>query len=124
MINYKDCKWGDEDHTYFVCQVEHPTYGWIPYCCMAGDNSIGKELWEQRNSLKIAEYKPDLEAMARGIRIQRNQLLKQTDYLMVLDAPISDKTQAEVKEYRQALRDLPLQDGFPLNVVWPKKPEV
>lgn len=25
--------------------------------------------------------------------------------------------------YRQALRDIPQQDGFPFNVVWPAKPE-
>jgi hypothetical protein len=27
------------------------------------------------------------------------------------------------KIYRQALRDVPNQDGFPQNVIWPTKPE-
>ena len=30
---------------------------------------------------------------------------------------------AKIKAYRQALRDVPSQEGFPDNVVWPEEPE-
>lgn len=54
-----------------------------------------------------------------SIRYQRNQLLKDSDWTQTPDAPV-DK-QAWV-EYRQQLRDITLQDGFPLNVVFPTAP--
>lgn len=40
------------------------------------------------------------------------------------DYPINAETLEAVKAYRQALRDLPQQEEFPLDVMWPKKPEV
>lgn len=54
-------------------------------------------------------------------REKRNLLLSESDWTQVTDAPVD---QAVWAVYRQALRDIPQQDGFPLNVVWPEKPEV
>ena len=54
-----------------------------------------------------------------GIRSQRNALLAETDWWAVSDRTM---TQAET-DYRQALRDVPAQAGFPENVTWPTKPE-
>lgn len=59
----------------------------------------------------------DLEA--NQIRDQRNILLSASDWTQVADAPVD---QAAWATYRQALRDIPAQSGFPLNVVWPEKP--
>jgi len=53
-----------------------------------------------------------------GIRSQRNALLAETDWWAVSDRTM---TQAET-DYRQALRDVPAQAGFPENVTWPTKP--
>ena len=53
-----------------------------------------------------------------GIRSQRNALLAETDWWAVSDRTM---TQAET-DYRQALRDVPAQAGFPDNVTWPTKP--
>ena len=54
--------------------------------------------------------------------MQRNNLLKQTDYLMMSDYPIESDRLAKVKIYRQALRDIPEQAGFPRTITWPDKP--
>lgn len=54
------------------------------------------------------------------IRDQRNLLLAQSDWTQASDAPVD---QAAWRTYRQALRDIPSQEGFPTNVVWPTKPE-
>ena len=54
---------------------------------------------------------------AKSIRTQRNQLLAESDWTQLADAPV-DKTIWAVK--RQALRDISLQDGFPFDVVWPE----
>ena len=59
------------------------------------------------------------EAADRAREI-RNNLLSQTDWSQAADVPqaIKDK----FAPYRQALRDVPQQPGFPENIVWPVKP--
>lgn len=64
------------------------------------------------------------EQKAQSVRAQRDRLLSQTDYLVSSDYPLSDDDLAAVKVYRQALRDVPAQDGFPDSVVWPELPQV
>ena len=64
------------------------------------------------------EEKPasDLE----NLRLQRNNLLSQSDWMSLPDAPtMSD----EWKKYRQELRDITKTYKSPDNVKWPTKPE-
>jgi len=49
----------------------------------------------------------------------RDELLAASDWTQVPDAPVDQQAWAD---YRQALRDIPQQEGFPENVVWPEKP--
>ena len=65
---------------------------------------------------------PTDEELAQQIRAKRNSLLSQTDYLMMPDYPISDDKRKLIEEYRQALRDIPEQSGFPRTITWPDKP--
>ena len=55
---------------------------------------------------------------AEEVRNERNQLLLQTDWMASTDVTLSDAW----RTYRQALRDVPAQSGFPNNVTWPTKP--
>lgn len=64
-----------------------------------------------------------LNELATTIRTKRNSLLAETDYLLMNDYPISKEYLVKVKEYRQALRDITEQEGFPKNVVFPNLPE-
>ena len=80
--------------------------------------------WSQV-AAKITELKA-AEPM-RLLRIQRNQLLQQTDWRMVDDYPMTNKL--DWKTYRQALRDLPAtaepkldENGMLTNVTWPEEP--
>jgi hypothetical protein len=63
------------------------------------------------------------EQVAQTIRTMRDQKLRDTDWLVIRAAetgvPLSDAWSA----YRQALRDVPSQAGFPYNVTWPTEPE-
>ncbi len=52
-----------------------------------------------------------------AVRNQRNRLLQDTDWQALSDNTMGDAMTA----YRQALRDVPDQDGFPFSVVWPTK---
>ena len=52
------------------------------------------------------------------VRQERNQLLSETDWMAGSDITMSD----EWRTYRQALRDISSQEGFPNTVTWPTKP--
>ena len=69
------------------------------------------------------ELKSD-EEYAQEARAYRNQLLEETDYLVVADYPISEQKREEFKAYRQLLRDIATQPGFPRNIEWPVKPVI
>ena len=59
------------------------------------------------------------DRQAAEMRKQRDQLLAESDWTQVSDAPVD---QAAWATYRQALRDIPQQPGFPDNVTWPIAP--
>jgi hypothetical protein len=56
---------------------------------------------------------------AKNMRAQRNQKLKDSDWSQVADAPVDKAVWAA---YRQALRDVPAQAGFPWDINWPVAP--
>ena len=58
------------------------------------------------------------------VRAQRDKLLAETDWTQVADAPIDSATRSAMRVYRQLLRDVTEQAGFPTNVVWPEMPVV
>lgn len=57
----------------------------------------------------------EVEVEARALR---DSLLAATDWTANSDVTMSD----EMRTYRQALRDVPAQAGFPDNVTWPTAP--
>ena len=65
-----------------------------------------------------------VESASAQIRSKRNALLSETDFYLMPDYPISDEGLTSLKAYRQALRDITMQAGFPLKVEWPEKPEI
>ncbi len=62
------------------------------------------------------------EDRAEVARALRDQLLADTDYLLMPDYPIESAELEAVKTYRQALRDVPEQPGFPGAIEWPETP--
>lgn len=62
------------------------------------------------------------DVLERQIREKRNNLLFLTDKFMLADYPISEELKEAYKTYRQALRDMTTQAGFPENAVFPKEP--
>lgn len=58
-------------------------------------------------------------AKAAEVRSQRDKLLAETDWMALSDVVMSP----EMATYRQALRDISDQVGFPHAVEWPTKPE-
>lgn len=67
-----------------------------------------------------AAYKAQKDAeQAASVRAARNTKLAACDWTQLVDSS-ADKTSWAT--YRQALRDIPSQDGFPWNVIWPVEP--
>ena len=67
-----------------------------------------------------AAYKATKDAeQAKAVRDQRVVLLRDSDWTQVADAPVD---QAAWATYRQALRDVTEQAGFPWTVEWPETP--
>lgn len=60
------------------------------------------------------------EYLIDAIKSKRNSLLYSSDWTQGVDVPkeISDKW----KSYREQLRNITLQSGFPDNIIWPEKP--
>lgn len=56
-------------------------------------------------------------------RQERDRLLRDSDWTQLLDVPVTGKLRADWAAYRQALRDIPQQAGYPLSIVWPNRPE-
>lgn len=95
----------------------------------------------QEKALQFAVEQGDEETAAEIARKIRNRLLAESDAEVALDrlglqAPTGESFTAwlsflkklgqalagEWTEYRQALRDLPQSEGWPLNIVWPNSP--
>lgn len=55
-------------------------------------------------------------------RQQRDRMLAASDWTQVADAPLTTTQRAAWAAYRQALRDVPAQAGFPGAVNWPVAP--
>lgn len=60
-------------------------------------------------------------ATANDVREERNLRLSQTDWTQMLD--VAQAVRDKYAAYRQALRDVPQQAGFPDNIQWPAQPE-
>ena len=80
----------------------------------------GRWLWKW----SISEMDDDAKAakdaeQAKAVRSDRDKRLSDTDWTQVADAPVDKAAWAT---YRQALRDVPTQAGFPYDITWPSKP--
>ena len=71
-----------------------------------------------------AAYKAMKDAeFAKAARGTRDRLLADCDWVVVKAVESGQAVPTEWATYRQALRDLPQQIGFPTTIVWPVKPE-
>jgi len=117
------------------CEILHPTKGWLPHTCCADDiDPAGKarhEMMVATNSFRqmTATERTERTAMKRdmaelGIRSERTARLAAFDYITAPDVwpSLTPEKQSEWVTYRQALRDIPEQAGFPNDVVWPTAP--
>lgn len=63
----------------------------------------------------------DEQIFIPNLRLERNKRLKETDWTIMENSPLSDSEKQEYIVYRQALRDLPENSTYP-DISWPVKP--
>ena len=78
-----------------------------------------KGKWYTKYSIKQQDKEPIDEQRAEGVRLTRDNLLKESDWRAVSDR----KLEPGWKRYRKALRDITKQEGFPHDVEWPIDPD-
>lgn len=79
------------------------------------------KLYEKGTEPVKPQEEIETEAFA-AIRFERDKRLSETDYMVMPDYPIEADKLETVKAYRQALRDLPAQEGAPwvdTEIPWP-----
>lgn len=95
------------------------------------------KLWEEEKArleqaaaeaeaARLAEYNSEAARFER-LRAERDRRLTATDYLLMQDYPLDNPHKEAVRLYRQALRDLPAQEGAPWDggddeTPWPELP--
>ena len=102
-------------NVYNVTQLDKPSYDYLVQTIVRGDPVLNNGEWEvgytiQNKSQEEAEI---------NVRLERDSFLQETDWTALSDVTMS----SDMTTYRQALRDVPAQEGFPFNVTWPTKPE-
>ena len=124
----------NSDNTRFDVEINHPDYGWIPYTLdptdtdMTIDNNHIMSLIDDNFLPYVSptQEQLDLES-AKIIRMQRDFILvSEVDPIITNILRWEDmdtQKQNEWQQYRQELLDVPAQEGFPDNVVWPVKIE-
>jgi Phage tail assembly chaperone protein len=75
-------------------------------------------VWTQQWSVR-PPTELETETKAAEVRSERNRLLTECDWTQTLDAPVNREAWAT---YRQQLRDVTAQGGFPWEVEWPSMP--
>lgn len=133
---FSDAFWVDQEHTAFCVTVTLSNGDVYPFTYLvdgSDDNDgivsvLTRKAFHDGN-INIGEPKQEfVELKAKDVemevRNQRTSLLFSTDIYMLSDYPISEEKRNEFKIYRQALRDVPQQEGFPDNIVWPEKPSI
>ena len=101
--------------------------GFIPTWHFDRQEKLTKGIANANAILALVEpepiVQPTTEQIANGMREDRDELLAASDWTQTLDAPFTETEKTAWVTYRQALRDLPLQSGFPQNIQWPMSPK-
>lgn len=92
--------------------------GPLPAITIGGMKRVGNTLVLD-NTLLVASAGRKLTQQAAAVRANRNARLAATDWTQIADSTADKPAWAT---YRQALRDVPSQVGFPQSVTWPQQP--
>jgi hypothetical protein len=93
-----------------------------PYPIPDGHYAIMQRGWRYIQGVPPSAIEAATPTQMASIRVERDARLLACDWTQLDDTPLSNTAKASWASYRQALRDVPSQEGFPWNVVWPPVP--
>jgi hypothetical protein len=67
--------------------------------------------WVQNQTMAVSD-----------VTLKRQKLLYASDWTQIPNGPLTSAQQSAWATYRQELRDIPAQSGYPFNVIWPTPP--
>lgn len=110
-------------HDHLCRRLDRATGKVVPYQPPApADDEWRTWAWDTQSERWLAEATP--AARARDVRAERDRRLAACDWTQAADV-IDDmpaQQRAAWRQYRRALRDVPLQPSFPDSVSWPMEP--
>jgi hypothetical protein len=69
-----------------------------------------------------AQYENNVAVYTQIVKADRDKMIASTDWVVTKSAEEGTQVPQAWKDYRQALRDIPTQEGFPFTVTWPTLP--
>ncbi len=127
ITEYRNASSLNAANTRMDVEINHPTYGWIPYTIdpTDTDNTIDNT---ELLALVGDDFAPSTQeardaATAASVRSTRDSLLA-TQVDPIVSNPLrwdamTEQQKADVSAFRMALLDVPQQSGFPNTVSWP-----
>ena len=105
-----------------VTPTDRPSFNEATEDCILASPVLVDGAWTQQWTVVAASDEEQAKRLAdkeQQVRNQRDGLLSRSDWTQVADAPVDKAVWAT---YRQALRDVPSQAGFPWTINWPTQP--
>lgn len=96
----------------------NPGHAWL-------EGEVDAAAWVVKRGALMQRPKKSTESritLTAEVRIGRDVLLQACDWTQLADASLDAAQRQRWAAYRQALRDIPAQPGFPGAVVWPERP--
>ena len=131
MYKCKEPKFSNFEETLIDVIWEHPDHGDIPFTASKDDTEAhGREIYQLALAGKFGKVSPydgpsPEDQAAASIRTQRDGLLSELDIIVsnpLRYAKFSEEEKSQLAAYRQALLDVPQQEGFPNEIEWPVNP--
>jgi hypothetical protein len=133
ITEFRNAKSLNTYDTMFDVEINHPHFGWIPYTLLPHDTDmtvnndnllalIGSDFLPY-----VSPTQDELDAkQAENVRSLRDyELLEEVDPLVLNSlrwSDLTDEQRTAWSQYRTDLLNVPQQDGFPHNVIWPTRP--
>lgn len=129
--------WKNVSNFYLLSDEILKTYGWLPLIVENENKSVFvsssyiieenfvREIIVTRDKTQEEieeEAAKELEMAWHQVRSQRDEMLKQSDLLVLIDKweLLTEEKKQEIRNYRQALRDIPQAFESPEDVIWPQ----
>jgi hypothetical protein len=103
---------------YPVAATEPPSCDFATHCLFTWVELANEEWTQTWTKARLSE-----EKAAANVRTKRNILLSYSDWTQLQDSPLDQDTKVAWAAYREELRMIPDQQGFPWDIQWPVKPD-